>query len=53
MAMAQICEITGDRAGAIDAWKRYIQVLNEDWDTSEGASIDYANKKIQELTGAY
>ena len=53
MAMAQICEITGDTAGAIEAWKRYIQVLNEDWDTSEGACIDYANKKIKELTGAY
>lgn len=52
MAMAQICEITGDLSGAKDAWKRYIQVLNEDWNTLEGACIDYANKKIKELTGA-
>ena len=49
MAIAQICEITGDTAGAIDAWKAYIRILNEDWNTMEGTYIDRANRKIQEL----
>ena len=49
MAIAQICEITGDTGRAIEAWKTYIQVLNEDWNTTEGFYIDQAQRKIREL----
>lgn len=49
MAIAQICEIIGDNARAIEAWKMYINVLNEDWNTTEGVCIDRANKKVREL----
>ena len=51
MAIAQICEITGDTACAVQAWQSYIQILKEDWNTTEGMYIDRANKKIQELGG--
>ncbi len=50
MSIAQICEITGDTSHAIEAWKTYIHILNEDWNTTEGACINRANKKIQDLT---
>lgn len=49
MAIAQICEMTCDTTGAIDAWEMYIRVLNEDWNTTEGTYIDRAKRKIQEL----
>ena len=49
MAIAQICEIIGDTERAIDAWEKYIHILNEDWNTDVGTYIDRANKKIQDL----
>jgi len=49
MAIAQICEITGDISGAISAWKTYIRILNEDWNTVEGVCIDKAKHRILEL----
>jgi len=51
MAIAQICEITGDATGAVEAWKQYISILQEDWNTVEGVQIDRANGKISELSG--
>lgn len=49
MAIAQICEITGDTARAVEAWKTYISILNDDWNTSEGVYLNRANEKIQNL----
>lgn len=49
MAIAQICEITGDVPKAIQAWTTYISILKNDWNTHEGVHIERANKKIQEL----
>jgi len=49
MAIAQICEITWDTSRANAAWEMYIRILNEDWNTTEGAYIDRANGKILEL----
>ena len=49
MAIAQICEITGDTERAAEAWKCYIRILNEDWNIVEGADIDRAHRKIREL----
>ena len=42
MAIAQICEITDDLQGAVNAWKTYIQILTQDWGTPESVSIDRA-----------
>ena len=47
MAIAQIGEITGDTARVVEAWKTYVHILNEDWNTTEGVYIERANKKIQ------
>lgn len=49
MAIAQICEITGDTPRAIKAWETYINILNDDWNTHEGLYLERAKKKIQEL----
>lgn len=49
MAIAQICEITSDVPKAIQAWRMYISILNNDWNTHEGVYIERANQKIQEL----
>ncbi len=49
MAIAQICEITGDTARAIKAWETYMDILHDDWNTSEGLYLERAKKKIQEL----
>lgn len=49
MAIAQICEIIGDAPQAIQAWRTYISILNNDWNTHEGVSIERASQKIQEL----
>ena len=49
MAIAQICEVTGDTGRAAEAWKCYIRILNEDWNIVEGADIDRAHRKIREL----
>lgn len=50
MSIAQICEITGESAHAIEAWKLYIQILNSDWNIFEGEALDRANIKIQQLS---
>jgi len=49
MAIAQICEITNDLQGAVNAWKTYIQILSQDWNTPESVSINRAKQKIKEL----
>jgi len=49
MAIAQICEIIGDSAGATEAWDIYKRILNEDWNTMEGVCIERADSKILEL----
>lgn len=49
MAIAQICEITGDLQGAVNAWETYIRILTQDWNTPESISIDRAKQKIREL----
>ena len=50
MAIAQICEITGDCARTAEAWRTYIRLLGEDWNITEGVCIDRANKKIRKLS---
>ena len=49
MTIAQICEIIGDAPQAIQAWRTYISILNNDRNTQEGIYIERANKKLQEL----
>ena len=47
--IAQICEITGDLSGAIQALEEELQVLAEDWDTTTGETADVVRREISRL----
>lgn len=48
-ATAQICEIQGDYAGAIQATREEIALLASDWDTTTGETVEQFLRKIAEL----
>jgi len=45
-SIAQICELTGDRAGAVDAWEHVLEILRDDWDITEGETVEGYRKNI-------
>ena len=48
-AIAQICEIQGDYAGAIEAVREEIAILASDWDTTSGETVDQHLRNISRL----
>lgn len=48
-SIAQICEIQGDYAGAIQALNEELALDAEDWHTTEGEMIDAVRREIQRL----
>ena len=48
-ATAQICQIQGDFAGAIEATREEINLLASDWDTTTGETVEQFRRKIAEL----
>lgn len=38
-SIAQICQLIGDRAGAIEAYEKVVEILRRDWDLQEGETI--------------
>ena len=48
-SIAQLCQIEGDFAGAIDAIRGEIALLASDWNTTEGETVDRHLRKIAEL----
>ena len=48
-AIAQICEIQGDYAGAIEAIRQEIDLLASDWDTTTGETVDQHLRNITRL----
>ena len=48
-SIAQLCEIQGDYAGAIDAIREEIQLLADDWNTTSGESVDQHLRNIDRL----
>lgn len=48
-AIAQICEIQGDYAGAIEAVREEIAILASDWDTTTGETVDQHLRNITRL----
>lgn len=48
-AIAQICEIQGDHAGAIAAIREEIAILESDWDTTSGETVDQHLRNIIRL----
>ena len=48
-SIAQLCEIQGDYAGAIDAVYEEIRLLEEDWNTTTGETVDQHLRNIDRL----
>lgn len=48
-SIAQICEIQGDYAGAIEAIREEIKLLAEDWNTTTGETVDQHLRNIERL----
>ncbi len=48
-ATAQICEIQGDYAGAIEAVREEIRLLASDWDTTTGETVEQFQRQIARL----
>ena len=48
-AIAQICEIQGDYAGAIEAVREEIDLLASDWNTTTGETVDQHLRNIARL----
>lgn len=49
-AIAKIYEITGDYQKAIETYERYIQLLENEWNITEGEPIDYPKRQMERLT---
>ena len=48
-AIAQLCEIQGDYAGAIEAHREELALLASDWDTITGETVDQHHRRIARL----
>lgn len=48
-AIAKIYEIKGDYKKAIEAFERYIQLLENEWNITEGETMDYPKRQIERL----
>ena len=51
-SIAQLCELTGDRAGAIDAWEHVLEILRDDWGLTEGETVSGYRENIERLKEA-
>ena len=49
MSIAHICEIRGDKAGAIAAYREELRLLREDWGIISGEMIEEVERAIQKL----
>ena len=49
MCIAHICEIRGDKAGAIAAYREVLRILREDWGVVSGETRDEIERAIQRL----
>lgn len=49
VSIAHICEITGDTAGAIDAYREALRLMKEDWGMISGAEVEKIERAIQKL----
>ena len=47
--VAQLCEMKGDYAGAIEAQRQILKIMREDWNITEGEGLDIHNREIERL----
>ena len=48
-SIAHICEIRGDKAGAIEAYREVLRLLREDWGIVSGETCDEVERAIRKL----
>ncbi len=48
-AIGKIYEIIGDDKKAIETYKRFIQLLEKEWNITEGETMDYPKRQIERL----
>jgi len=48
-SIAQICMLLGDKAGAINAYERILQIMKEDWELTEGETVEGYLQNIAQL----
>lgn len=48
-SIARLCTLLNDKAGAVDAYQRIIEILQNDWQFPEGQMIQSYRKKIKRL----
>ena len=48
-SIAHICEIRGDKAGAIEAYREVLRLLREEWGIVSGETYDEVERAIQRL----
>ena len=48
-SIAHICEIRGDKAGAIEAYREVLRLLREDWGIVSGETRAEVERAIQRL----
>ncbi len=51
-SIAQICEITGDKEGAVRAYERVVDILRTDWGITEGETLEGYLQNIRQLKQA-
>jgi len=49
VSIAHICEIVGDRTGAIEAYREALRLMKEDWGMISGAEVEGVERAIQKL----
>ena len=49
MSIAHICEIRGDKAGAIAAYREQLRLMREDWGIISGAECEEIEQAIRKL----
>ena len=49
MSIAHICEIRGDRAGAIEAYREVLRLMREEWGIVSGEDLEAIERAIRAL----
>jgi len=49
-SIAQLCALCGDRAGAVEAYRRVVDILREDWGLTEGETVGGYLENIRQLS---
>ena len=48
-SIAQICILLGDKTGAVNAYERMLEIMKEDWQLTEGETVEGYRQNIAQL----